>query len=97
MKRVLPEFITDVGSNFERTEYDPNIKNAVLQYMKTKGELCEAGGYVDDIITAKETRIEDGGFTDGIFVWSTQDIYHIEKYNASVKDEFIKHVLEKLT
>ena len=96
MKRAIPEFITNLGKNFATREYSKSEKDALLNYMNNKGELFAAGGYVDDIMTGKETRIESAGFRDEEFEWSTFDIYHIEKYNAAVTTEFLNHVLKKL-
>lgn len=95
MERVLPEYITDTGKEFKRREYTRNEKAMLLQYLKEKGELCEAGGYVTDVIAEELTQIPDGGYRDDKYEWSTQDIFHIEKYNASVKEDFIKHVKRK--
>lgn len=96
MKRALPEFITSTGSNFKKRNYDIDEKKRLIQYMNTAGELCAAAGYVDDLVTGKETRIENGGYHDGFYEWSTQEIYHIDKYNAAVSDEFLKRALEKV-
>ena len=93
MKRVLPEFITDAGKNFARKTYAKEEKNILVDYLKNRGELFEAGGYVKDIVSDSFVKIEDGGYRDGEYEWSTQDIYHIEKYDAAVRDDFLSHVL----
>ena len=95
MKRVFQEFITDAGRYFLRRHYEKNTKDLLLKYMKNRGELCVAGGFVDDVVTGKTVRIEDGGYRDDQFEWSDQDTYHIEKYDAAVTDEFLDHVLKK--
>ena len=96
MERVLPEYITDAGKKFKRMDYSRNEKSLLLHYLKKEGVLFEAGGYVTDVVTEMATQIPDGGYRDDQYEWSTQDIYHIEKYNASVKEDFIAHVKRKM-
>ena len=96
MKRVFQELITDAGRDFLRKHYEKNTKDLLLKYMKNGGELYAAGGFVDDVITGKSVRIEDGGYRDDQFEWSDQDTYHVEKYDAAVTDEFLEHVLQKM-
>ena len=31
-------------------------------------------------------------YNDKTYRWTKQDIYHIEHYNAGVKDEFLEHI-----
>ncbi len=93
MKRALPEFI--INAAFPKRDYSPNEKAAVLKYMRNNGELCAAGGFVDDVISGKTVRIEDGGYRDDEYEWSDQDTYHVEKYDAAVTDDFLEHVLQR--
>lgn len=78
--------------NMELTDYDPAEKELLLEYMKAV-EPNSAGGYVFDCILNTETRIEDVGYEADEYMWSAQDIYHIEHYNAAVTEEFMKHAL----
>jgi hypothetical protein len=32
-------------------------------------------------------------YTDGIYEWDDEEIYHFEHYNMKLDDEFIKHIL----
>ena len=79
-------------ANFATTDYDRATKEALLEYMESF-EPCSVAGYVDDCKTGEPILNETNvGYEDGEYMWSTQDIYHIRKYNAAVKPEFIKHV-----
>lgn len=96
MKRVLPEFITKQGNNFQRKKYEYEQKEKLIIYLKTRGELCSVAGYVDDLVTGEEVNIPNGGYRDDQYEWSTQEIYHIEKYDAAVVDEFLQYMLKKM-
>ena len=79
-------------NKFRTENYSPKAKNAILAYMKA-GSPYVAGGYVFDCVKCKETEIPGVGYDDGIFSWDSQDIYHIDKYNAAVTNEFYEHVM----
>ena len=64
--------------------------------MNTKGELFAVAGYIDDLVTGTTTRVANGGFRDDQYEWSSQDVYHIEKYDAAVTDDFLNHVLSSV-
>ena len=81
-------------SGFKTEKYAPEIKDMLLRYMRSIKPNSIAG-YVDDCKIMKETRIECAGYEDGDYCWNEQDIYHIEKYDAAVKPEFIEHVKKK--
>lgn len=83
-------------SQFLVSNYDLETKKMLLDYMKSF-EADSAGGLVDDCKTGELVLIINCGYEDEEFIWTTQDIYHIEKYNAAVDPDFIAHVKEKLT
>lgn len=71
-------------------------KDKVLAYMKSfEPEYCSTA-YVDDIVTGAETGIDELGFFDGEYTWYSHWIYHFEKYNLKLNDDFIAHVLSKM-
>lgn len=74
--------------------YSPEDKKRIIEYMKN-ANVCSAGGYVNDLVKNKETKIEGVGFDDGQYSWDSQDIYHIEEYNGSVSADFLRHVLKQ--
>lgn len=79
---------------FTKKKYSDDEKKRVLDYMKSK-EPDTALGLIWDCVEGKEIRQENVGFEDGEFMWSSQDMYHIEKYDAAVRDDFLKKVSEK--
>ena len=48
--------------------------------------------YVKNVVV--EDRI-DSGYYDGEYYWDETDIYHLEKYNMPINQEFIEYVLSK--
>lgn len=69
--------------------YSNDEKRKLIEYM-TKYEDFAVAGRVKDIVENKELQKDNLCYTDGSFVWCTQDIYHIEKYNAAVTEDFLK-------
>lgn len=72
-----------------------NGKSGIISYMKSGRKEWFTTDYVEDIVTGQETDIPDTGFTDGEYLWYAAEIYHFEKYNLKLNDNFIAHVLNK--
>ncbi|MBQ8567968.1 MAG: hypothetical protein IJ446_01985 [Oscillospiraceae bacterium] len=69
-------------------------KSKILNYFKTySSAIAYASSTVTDIITKSKTDIPNAMFTDSFFEWSSSIVYHFEKYNLKLTDEFIQHVL----
>lgn len=49
-----------------------------------------------DEINGKDTAIPLIYYTDGEFMWDERDIYHFEKYNIRLNDEFVHKITEVL-
>lgn len=84
MKNSITPF-EKIPSDFERSDYSQSDKKAVLDFMRSI-KPCAAGGKVCDCVTGVFQKLENVGYEIDGFIWSTQDIYHIDKYNASVVD-----------
>ena len=80
-------------SGFSIHPYKSEEKKKIIAYMKSF-EPNSVAGLIEDCITGERQSEENLGFTDGHFSWSSQDIYHIEKYNAAVSDDFIIRVIK---
>lgn len=93
MKRVINglTIFNESHSNFKVMDYKGDDKEALIAYMRSF-EPCAAGPMVDDCVTGKQTTIPNAGYEDAEYSWTTQDIYHIEKYDAAVDPDFLKHV-----
>ena len=69
-------------------------KQAVLDYMNNGQKYCASARMVRDRVTGELTGIEDNWKTDGVFCWSSDTIYHFQRYNAPLLDGFIEHVVK---
>ena len=69
-------------------------KAEVLHYLKSAPVVAAAPGIMVDAFTGEHIP---GGFLayyDGVFTWRSDSIYHFEKYNLILPDEFVAHVLK---
>lgn len=71
-------------------------KQLILDYLTAfRPNLTTTGrvfDYVKNVVV--EDRI-DSGYYDGKYYWDETDIYHLEKYNMPINQEFIEYVLSK--
>ena len=70
-------------------------KNKVLQYLKSFNADCAAGMSLVDEVTGETLKSGVNGYNDGEYFWDTRHIYHFEKYNMKLNDDFIKYVLSQ--
>ncbi len=96
MQRAMKNLISIYQSNparFEVCQYSPDDKERVIKYMQSYAPYAVAGR-ITDCVTGERLKKEDVGYTDGEYMWTSQDIYHIQKYNAAVTDEFFKKITQ---
>lgn len=95
MLRAIEKSISKLSihtpGGFEKRDYTPAEKKKVLDYMKSI-EPCASCGRIFDCEKMKDTELENVGFDDGSFIWTSQDRYHVDRYNASVTNAFIDHI-----
>ena len=72
-------------------------KDAVLRYMKSAFVLAVAPGIMQDVLTGEKIPGEWLVYGDGIYSWESETIYYFDKYNMTLPDEFIEHVLKEKT
>jgi hypothetical protein len=76
--------------------WDPAERTKVADYLRTKGDPCDASyGYAhcrfECGITDEEMGCRD--LSDGIYVWPEGFAHYVEKHNVQPPDEFIAYVL----
>lgn len=68
-------------------------KQKILSYLKNgKSDGVRCSGifdYVDNDPQFDTIHL----FTDGEYYWNSEEIYHFEKYNMKLDDDFVKKVL----
>lgn len=74
--------------------YYKDEKKKIIEYM-TKFDDFAVAGLVNDYFAKKELQKDNLCYSDGEFVWCTQDIYHILEYNVTIADDFFKVALEQ--
>ena len=73
--------------------YTPNEKERLLKYMKSFDAIAAAPESVYDVTDNHNTFLESKAYSDGLYCWETQDIYHLEKYDLALPKDFLRHVL----
>lgn len=68
-------------------------KHKVLEYLKSFGKTACTTARVVDLFTGEEQSFIDDARSDGVYLWRDSEIYHFEKYNLKLNDDFIEHVL----
>ena len=68
-------------------------KNDILSYLKNAPVVAATSALVTDYITKKQIYKANNAHSDGVYQWYEDEIYHFEKYNLMLNDEFIQHVL----
>lgn len=90
------EFETDNRQHLIDTLSENSIsnKNDILEYLKSgsdDGVLCSS---VFDYVISRSTGDTVHCYTDGEYFWDDREIYHFEKYNMKLDDEFVNHILK---
>ena len=81
------------GIEIKTRAYTNEEKEKLIDFMKSV-EPCAVAGHVYDCIKQEEINIEHVLYENDGFWWTSQDIYHLEKYNAAVTQEFYDKVMK---
>ena len=68
-------------------------KDKILEYLKAFEPDCAAGMSLVDEVTGEIIDTGVNGYEDGQYYWDTRHIYHFEKYNLKLDNDFIAYVL----
>lgn len=69
-------------------------KAKILAYFKNHtSNAAHASSTIIDLVTNQDTRLPKVAYNDGKYSWSSTLVYHFEKYNLKLDDDFIQHVL----
>ena len=71
----------------------PAQKDRLLSYMRNGRIFCASPSIKKDCMTGKDLPVFDYYQTDGKYVWSTEALYYLEKYNFDISTDFKNHVL----
>ena len=70
-------------------------KSKILLYLRNGEVIAAAAGRAVDILTGEKIQEEWLLFTDGVYQWDTSLIYHFNKYDIPLPQDFINHVLSE--
>lgn len=91
---------------FTKKDYDISLKDrlnvvcvnkkTVLQYLKNFNQecivlTCSANDFVTGELLTNSVFV----YNDGVYCWTNEEIYHFEKYDMKLNDDFIQYVLNK--
>ena len=68
-------------------------KDSIIAYLRCGVVEAAAAGRALDIMTGERIPEEWLSYTDGTYHWDTSHIYHFDKYNIQLSEEFIQHVI----
>lgn len=83
---TIRDFISD------KETYD---KNKIIEYLKSQKRVASCPRAAIDCVTGEEISSSFSIYTDGEYDWCDFLIYHIEKYNVILPQEFIEHITKK--
>jgi hypothetical protein len=76
--------------------YHLNEKEAILKYFKEHGsETAIITCASTDYISGEKLSDSVTCFDDGEYCWTSEEVYHFEKYNLKINDDFIQYVLNQ--
>ena len=89
-------------SSSELTAATGNIsidcKEAILHYLKSAQLYAYGTGILTDAFSKEPvSKVEryNNSYSDGEYEWYDSEIYHFEKYNLKLNNDFIQHVLNR--
>lgn len=94
MKYAMKNELIESETDFDVKKLNCEEKEKVLQYMRSVEDMA-VSGLIFDCVSKEMTNKENLGFEKDGFIWTSSDIYHFEKYDAELNDEFYKMVMEK--
>lgn len=79
------------------TGFRSPIKNDILDYFKNHGVFQAVMAHAaTDYITGEMLKSSVQLFSDGVYRWTNEEIYHFEKYDIKLNDDFIRYISEKI-
>ena len=72
-------------------------KDVILQYLKNFNKECIVLTCAStDFVTGQLLKSSIFVYNDGVYCWTSEEIYHFEKYDMKLNDDFIQYVLDKI-
>ena len=68
-------------------------KEIIITYLRSGVIEAAAAGRALDVLTGERIPEEWLSYTDGTYHWDTSLIYHFDKYNIRLSENFIRHAV----
>ena len=85
----------DINKDFAVLDYDKTEKENILYYFNQYEPCKFTSEPLFDVYTGEKIKAADNGYSDGKYTWYDSDIYHFEKYNMKLNEDFIDYVRKK--
>lgn len=85
-KSNYPSVKTAIGSRNKN-------RDMILAYFKQFEPVVAVARPVTDYISDEKQKESVLGYTDGVYWWTNEEVYHFEKYDLKLNDSFIRHIL----
>ena len=80
---------------FQSDKYENQDK--IARYLRTGTPVMVQTSMARDVFTGAPLGIEKVFVNDGVYGWSTDLAYYVEKYNLKLPDAFMKHALTQIS
>ncbi|HEY0254644.1 MAG TPA: hypothetical protein VGC41_24125, partial [Kofleriaceae bacterium] len=67
-------------------------KAEVVQYLRSAPAIVFSPGVLDDVFDASKDSDSPSVLTDGVFAWSQDIAYYVEKYDIELPRELENHI-----
>lgn len=78
---------------FQNDKYEN--QDLITAYLKTGTPVMVQTAYARDVFTGTLLGYEKIFVNDGVYAWSNDLAYYVEKYNLKLPDDFTEYVLNK--
>ena len=78
--------------NKNTTKNPVDDKYKILEYLKRFEDCAFTSQPVYDIYNGEKISDADNAKTDGVYTWYQSEIYHFEKYDLQLNDDFIRYL-----
>ena len=99
--KCIVDFDIDEISKFDFKLYTSknqiSCKNNILKYLRSFPQCAFTSAEVKDKYTNNIFCDADNARSDGVYIWYESEIYHFEKYNLTLNEDFIKHALKRFS
>lgn len=83
-------------SDYNRREKHER-KDDILRYLRGCADYAAIAGLLRDVFTGEYAKAEYLAYKDDAFKWTTKLVYHFEKYDCVLPEDFIQHILMQLS